>query len=87
MDLVNSHLLAAEDQSLLHGRNAFLLLDLALYLGHFVVGLDVEFDFFAREGSHSEGGNSGVSSCVCVVVGVKVGAYLICMVGGYTGWM
>lgn len=83
----HSHLLAAEDQSLLHGWNALLLLDFLLYFLHFVVGFDVEFDFFAREGSDSVGEEElGLAGLVTWVGGDgwRRWAYLICMVGGFS---
>ena len=43
----NTHLLAAENKPLLHGRDALLLLDPFLDLGHLIVRLDVQLDFFA----------------------------------------
>lgn len=43
------HLLAAEDETLLLGWDAFLLLDTLLDLRHLIVGLDVELDLFAGE--------------------------------------
>ena len=49
----NVHLLATENQALLHRRNTLLLFDAFLDLGNFVVGLDVEFDLFACEGADS----------------------------------
>jgi hypothetical protein len=48
---VYSHLFAAEDEALLDGWDALLLLDALLDLGDLVVGLDVELDFFAGEGA------------------------------------
>ena len=47
--LLIRHLLPAVDKPLLHGRNAFFFLDALLDARDFVVGLDVEFDFFAGE--------------------------------------
>jgi len=52
--IYNSHLLPAEDQTLLHGWNALLLLNALLDLLNLVVRFDVEFDLFAREGTDSE---------------------------------
>jgi len=51
--LVVGHLLSTEDQTLLDRGNALLLLDLFFDLGDLVVALDVELDFFPREGSDS----------------------------------
>ena len=47
------HLFSAIDQPLLHRRNAFLLLDPLFDLRHFIVRLNIEFDFFSREGADS----------------------------------
>jgi hypothetical protein len=47
------HLLSAKDQALLHGWNTLFLLDALLDLGYFVVGLDVQLNFFAGEGADS----------------------------------
>ena len=48
-------LLAREDQPLLVGRDAFLVLDLGLDIVDCVRGLDFEGDGFAREGFHEAG--------------------------------
>lgn len=47
------HLLAAKDKALLDRRDAFLLFHLLLDLGDLVVGLDVELDLLARQGTNS----------------------------------
>jgi len=49
--LVVVHLLPPVDQPLLRRRNPFLLLHALLDLLHLVIGLDVEFDFLAGQGT------------------------------------
>lgn len=45
--LVVRHLLPTIDEALLLRRDSFLFFDALFYFADFVVGLDVEFDFFA----------------------------------------
>ena len=47
-------LLAREDQALLVGRDALLVLDLGLHVVDRVAGLDVQRDRLAREGLHED---------------------------------
>jgi len=47
-------LLASEDQALLIGGNAFLVLDLGLYIFDGIGGLDIKGDGLAREGLHED---------------------------------
>lgn len=49
--LVVAHLLAAIDESLLGRRDALLLFNTLLDLADLVIGLDVEFDFLAGQGT------------------------------------
>lgn len=59
--LDSSHLLSSVNESLLNGGNPFLFLDVLFDLLDGVIGFDVQFDFFACEGSDSrEGGKKGL---------------------------
>lgn len=49
----DSHLLPTENETLLGGRNALLLLYLFLDLGNLVVGFNIQLDLLAREGTDS----------------------------------
>lgn len=79
----DSHLLASKDQPLLYRRNALLLFHALLYPRDLVVGLDVEFDLFACEGTDSVRWRRYVSEVDPLGCGEGSGfgkTYLICMV-------
>ena len=60
--LILGHLLSLENQPLLHGWNAFLLLHAFLDLGYRVIGLDVDFDLATGEGTDSVGQQLSVAT-------------------------
>jgi len=64
------HLLSSVDETLLRGRNSFLLLNALLYPRDLVVSLDIKLDLLASEGSHFDLHLVG-SSIVCAPASVS----------------